>query len=70
MCDDDGANKYIKYQEQLSDYWASKMKDMEASIKVERQWAQFVRIKYDALREVGFTEDQAMKVVVAQYSIR
>lgn len=66
MCDD-GENPYIDRQVKLEKYWDDKMKNMAISIKVERQWAQCVRMKYDALREVGFTEEQAMRVVVAQY---
>lgn len=52
-------------QKQMSEFWCHMVTDPQ-TIKLERNWAQWVRIKFDALVEAGFSQDQALTITVSQ----
>lgn len=55
-------------QEKVNKFWRDLVNSPDL-VNNERNWSQFIRIKFDALQEVGFTQDQALKIVTESLNV-
>lgn len=51
-------------QDRLNKYWVDLVNSTEF-VNTERNWAKYIRAKFDALREVGFSENQSIELIKA-----
>ena len=55
-------------QRAVSKWWVEYVQSPEV-LTTERNWAKWVRIKFEALVEAGFNEDQALEIVKGTFNI-
>ena len=55
-------------QKAVSRWWVEYAQSQEI-LTTERNWAKWVRIKYESLLEAGFNEDQALQILKATFNL-